>query len=114
MEPESVHLGSDVYRAIWHFRQIRTGNELFAEGMRMHHCVATYKPQCMSGDISIWSMTCEFPRGSMHKGVTMEVTKEGRIVQCRGFANRLPQGNEVATVKRWAQDHGLTWASLER
>ena len=106
--------GNDEYRAIWRIRQIKTGNELFAEGARMHHCVASYKPQCMSGDISIWSMTCEFPRGSMHKGVTMEITKEGRIVQCRGFANRLPQGNEVATVKRWAQDHGLTWAALER
>ncbi|HLH88605.1 MAG TPA: PcfJ domain-containing protein [Xanthobacteraceae bacterium] len=105
--------GSRDKRAIWRIRQIRTGKELFAEGMRMHHCVAGYKPQCMSGDISIWSMTCEFPIGRMHKGVTMEVTREGRIVQCRGFANRLPQANEVATVKRWAGDHGMTWASLE-
>src|SRR5262249_3858988 len=30
-------------RAIWHFKQIKTGNDLFKEGQRMHHCVVTYK-----------------------------------------------------------------------
>jgi len=44
----------------------------------------------------------------------MEVTQDGRIVQCRGFANRLPYPNEVTTVKRWAGEHGLTWAARER
>jgi len=106
--------GGDDKRAIWRIRQIKTGNELFAEGVRMRHCVVSYKPQCMSGDISIWSMTCEFPIGNVNKGVTMEVTKDGRIVQCRGFANRLPYANEVMTAKRWAREHALTWASLER
>ena len=37
-------------RAIWRFRQIKTGNELFREGQRMHHCVATYKSALRSGD----------------------------------------------------------------
>jgi hypothetical protein len=46
--------------------------------------------------------------------VTLEVTKDGRIVQCRGFANRLPHGNEVTMAKRWANEHDLTWAALER
>jgi PcfJ-like protein len=101
-------------RAIWRIRQIKTGNELFGEGVRMRHCVVSYKPKCMSGDISIWSMTCEFPIGNVNKGVTMEVTKDGHIVQCRGFANRLPYANEVVTAKRWAREHALTWASLER
>ena len=80
----------------------------------MHHCVAGYKLACMQGYISIWSLTSEFPIGHVNRGVTMEVTKDGRIVQCRGFANRLPYANEVAMAKRWAREHGLTWASLER
>ncbi len=106
--------GKDHHRAIWRFRQIKTGNELFREGERMHHCVASYKFACMQGHISIWSLASEYPIGRHNRGVTMEVTKDGRIVQCRGFANRLPHGNEVTMAKRWADEHGLTWASLER
>ena len=95
-------------------RQIKTGNELFREGQRMHHCVASYKSACIEGLISIWSLSCEFPIGHVNKGVTLEVTRDGGIVQCRGFANRLPHANEVTMVKRWADRCGLTWRALER
>ena len=106
--------GDEPRRAIWRFRQIRTGNDLFREGQRMHHCVATYKHRCISADISIWSLTCEFPIGKLHRGVTLELHNNGEIVQCRGFANRLPYANEVSVVKRWAREYGLTWCAMER
>jgi PcfJ-like protein len=106
--------GKDHHQAIWRFRQIKTGNELFREGERMHHCVAGYKFACMQGYVSIWSLTSEFPIGRVNRGVTIEVTKGGHIVQCRGFANRLPYANEVTMAKRWAAENNLTWASLER
>ena len=73
-----------------------------------------YKYLCQRGDVSIWSLTCEYPIGHINRGVTMELRKDGAIVQCRGFANRLPYANEVTMVKRWANQHGLTWQSLER
>ena len=115
MQPDIAYeAGSDARKAIWRFRQIRTGNELFREGQRMHHCVAGYKFACLRGDTSIWSLTSEFPIGRVNKGVTIEVRKNGAIVQCRGFANRLPYGNEVTMVKRWASEHGLTWHAIER
>ena len=107
-------IGKDDKYAIWRFRQIKTGGELYREGHRMHHCVATYTSACMRGDISIWSLTSEFPIGRINRGVTMEVTKDGRIVQCRGFGNRLPYGNEVIMVKRWAGERGLRWVAPER
>ena len=106
--------GGENKKAVWRFRQIKTGNELFREGERMHHCVATYKFACVQGLVSIWSLTSEFPAGHINRGVTMEVTRDGRIVQCRGFANRLPYGNEATMAKRWARDTNLTWASPER
>jgi hypothetical protein len=68
----------------------------------------------MQGHISIWSLASEYPIGRHNRGVTLEVTKDGRIVQCRGFANRLPHGNEVTMAKRWANEHDVTWAALER
>jgi hypothetical protein len=106
--------GSERRKALWRFRQIKTGNELFREGQRMHHCVAGYKHLCMNGDVSIWSLTCEFPPGHVNRGVTIEVRNDGAIVQCRGFANRLPYANEVMAVKRWAERFGLRWQALER
>jgi hypothetical protein len=78
----------------------------------MHHCVASYKPLCMTGAVSIWSLACEFPLGKINRGVTLEVRKDGAIVQCRGFANRRPYGNEAAMVKRWALDYGMTWQAV--
>ena len=99
--------------AIWRFRQIKTGNDLFHEGQRQHHCVASYKQRCMSGDVSIWSLACEYPLGHLNKGLTIELRKSGVIMQCRGFANRLPHANELIMVKRWAREHGLSWMGLD-
>lgn len=109
-----LEAGSEDRRAIWRLRQIKTGNGLFKEGERMHHCVASYKQGCMSADISIWSLTCEYPIGKLNLGVTIELRNDGAIVQCRGFANRLPYANEMMVVKRWAAEYGLTWKAIER
>jgi hypothetical protein len=106
--------GSDCERAIWRFRQIKTGDDLCREGQRMHHCVATYKDLCVTGALSIWSLTCECPIGTIRTGATIELDREGAIVQCRGFGNRLPTAEEAAVVKRWAEESGLTWASVEQ
>jgi hypothetical protein len=106
--------GGEENRALWRFKQIKTGHDLFREGERMHHCVVTYKSFCMRGDISIWSLTCEYPLGNINRGVTLEVRNDGTIVQCRGFGNRLPYPNELSVVKRWANDHGLEWRAIER
>ena len=108
--PPEYRAGRGDKAAIWRFRQIKTGNDLFAEGQRQHHCVASYKQRCMSGDVSIWSLTCEYPLGHLNKGVTIELRRSGVIMQCRGFANRLPYTNELAMLKRWALEHGLSWA----
>jgi hypothetical protein len=105
--------GGEHRRAIWRFKQIKTGNDLFKEGQRMHHCVVTYKARCMNGHTSIWSLNCEFPIGNINRGVTIEV-QDNAIVQCRGFANRLPYANEVSMVKLWAAGNGLTWRAIER
>jgi len=102
--------GSEKDKAIWRFRQIRTGNALFQEGHRMHHCVASYKSLCMDGMVSVWSLTSEYPLGRVNRGVTIELRSDGTIAQVRGFANRVPHDNETEMVRRWAQEHGLRWS----
>ena len=106
--------GSEDRKAIWRFKQIKTGNDLYREGQRMRHCVGSYKTWCERGEVSIWSLTCEFPFGNIARCVTIEVRKDGDIVQCRGYANRLPYANEVSMVKRWAREFGLTWRAITR
>ena len=93
--------------AVWRFHQIKTDAELFRERERMHHCVVSYHRQCTRGDTSIWSLTCECPPGNHNRGLTIEVTSDGLIVQCRGFANREPYANEMEIVQLWAREHGL-------
>jgi PcfJ-like protein len=95
---------------IWHFRQIKTDDALFREGERMHHCVVSYHRNCMNGDASIWSLACECPPGNHNRGLTIEVARDGDIVQMRGFANRAPYANEVEIVARWAREHDLRLA----
>jgi hypothetical protein len=51
--PPEYRAGRGDKAAIWRFRQIKTGNDLFREGQRMHHCVAGYKRLSMSADVSI-------------------------------------------------------------
>ena len=104
-----VRSGQRTERAIWRFRQLKTGSDLFREGQRMRHCVVTYKHSCVEGRLSIWLLSCEFPLGVENKAVTLEVRADGTIAQCRGFANRLPHANEVAIVRQWADDYDLTW-----
>jgi hypothetical protein len=106
--------GSGCERAIWRFRQIKTARDLALEGERMRHCVATYQDRCIAGEASIWSLTCEFPDGSRpdtsrHNGATIELYRDGRIMQCRGFANRCLNAAEVEMVRRWATAFGLRW-----
>jgi hypothetical protein len=47
------------------------------------------------------------PPGNHNRGLTIEVTSGGLIVQCRGFANREPYPNEMEIVQLWAREHGL-------
>ncbi len=51
-------------RTVWRFRQIKTGEQLFEEGERMHHCVVAYQNACAAGASSIWSLSRK--RGAKH------------------------------------------------
>jgi hypothetical protein len=62
--------------------------------------------------VSIWSLTREFADGRSEAGVTIELRRDRAIIQCRGFANRPPNAEEIEVVKRWARQFGLRWPDL--
>ena len=75
----------------------------------MSHCVAAYQNCCIAGQASIWSLTRECPDGGRRNVATIELRRDGTIVQCRGFANRSLSVEEADMVRRWAEASGLRW-----
>lgn len=92
---------------VWKIRELLSGADLTAEGREMKHCVASYARSCASGRCSIWAM--EFHSGlGTEKRQTIELSRGGVIVQCRGKQNRLPTAAEFDVLKAWARFAGLT------
>lgn len=91
---------------VWRIRQLTTGAELLTEGRVMHHCVASYANSCASGACSIWTMELHHP-DRVEKRQTIEVSRLGQIVQCRGKHNRLPTRAEFDILQEWARAAGL-------
>jgi len=92
----------------WVIYEIRTGNELAREGNRMRHCVAGYKPRCMSGQCAIFTMRSNTMVRENRRHLTIEVDPVGKaVVQARGLANRLPKPQEKAILNKWATASGL-------
>jgi PcfJ-like protein len=88
---------------IWHIRELASAVELREEGRLLKHCVLSYAASCAAGNNSIWTMEVEMPGGTIEKRQTIQVTKAGHIVQCRGKLNRLPNAREINILQRWAQ-----------
>jgi hypothetical protein len=98
---------------VWRIRELLSGAELIAEGRVMKHCVASYAHSCAQGMASIWAMELDTQAGT-EKRQTIEVTRAGVIVQCRGKQNRLPTQPELDIVREWARLAGLTLSPYVR
>jgi hypothetical protein len=88
--------------------ELRSAKELFEEGQRMHHCVATYTASAGSGTVSIWSLRLKREQREIGR-VTIRVAVASReIVEARRFANQKIQPHEQRVLQRWAAKSGLT------
>jgi hypothetical protein len=87
--------------------QLRTAADLVAETRAMHHCVASYAAKCIAGAASIWSLRRR-EGGNTQRLLTIEVDRQSRAVQVRGFANRAPHAEERKVLDRWAKARGIT------
>ena len=86
--------------------QLRTAADLVAETRAMHHCVASYAAKCIAGNASIWSLRRR-AGGSTERLLTIEVDRQGRAVQVRGFGNRTARSDERTLLERWAKARGI-------
>lgn len=104
--------GGDGKASDWTFTQVASSKELAEEGNEMHHCVYTYQAQCISGRTSIWSLRWRHTGAgaSYKRRITFEIDNDARrIVQVRGYANRLADGDEAAIIGRWAAENGVSY-----
>ncbi|MEM7315449.1 MAG: PcfJ domain-containing protein, partial [Planctomycetota bacterium] len=93
---------------LWTIRELLSREALIIEGRKMNHCVASYSQRCQSSGCSIWTMEVE-TIGGRKKMLTIEVqNSSGRIVQARGKANRRAKPQELAILRRWTAETGLT------
>ncbi|MGE0279530.1 MAG: PcfJ domain-containing protein [Rhizobiaceae bacterium] len=86
--------------------QLSTAAELVAESSAMRHCVSSYAAKCIAGHASIWSMRRRVP-GKVDRLLTIELDRQHRAVQVRGFANRLASADEKQVLGRWAKARGI-------
>ena len=80
-------------------QQVKDAHELFVEGKQMHHCVASYVEDCISGKAAIFSLRrCEAPCDV--RLVTIQVSGRA-VVQAKGPCNREPNEIETMIIKDW-------------
>lgn len=97
---------------IWQMVELTTAAQLRAEGVALHHCVASYAYRCFVGDCRIWSLRVW--RGDRVRHLlTVEIKPTlRRIVQARGYANSLARGKPLDILRRWASRENL-WLGIQ-
>ena len=86
--------------------QLNSAAHLVAESRAMRHCVWTYAAKCISGNASIWALRRRTP-GNVDRLLTIELDRQNRAVQVRGFGNRLASTDEERVLARWAKAKGV-------
>jgi hypothetical protein len=96
-------------KIMWTMHQIKTAKELAREGTQMHHCVYSYRDGCVSGRLSIWSLSRCDANGLSKPKITVELRNNGWIAQARGFGNRAMKPDERYILNLWVKRNNLSW-----
>jgi PcfJ-like protein len=86
--------------------QLVTAEALVIESRVMRHCVLAYARKCVCGMASIWSLR-RVVKGDTDRLLTIELDRQHRAVQVRGFANRVATGEELQLLARWSKARGI-------
>jgi hypothetical protein len=90
----------------WSIIELLNTGALQAEGRALRHCVAIYDYDCEAGESSIWSLRLRI--GAKEKRMaTIEVLRDGRIVQVKAKLNARPNPCAVKVIRHWAKRERL-------
>lgn len=90
--------------------QLNSVKALREEGQRMRHCVGNYPQRCQLHGTSIWSLRRIDEEGTKSL-VTIEVSKDDRIVQAKRKHNATPSAFEWNLIQEWANQEELVCAA---
>lgn len=104
--------GSDPENYVeWRMVELCSHAELISEGRIMHHCVADYSKQCLSGYYAIFSLRRREVTGSItqeDRHVTILVSRCRRdIAQMRGPGNRRVTLSERTLIWHWSRANNV-------
>jgi hypothetical protein len=88
--------------------QLKNSIELAMEGRMLHHCVSTYKDDCIKGLSYIFSFGKLVNQNEKKSMITIEVQGNG-IMQVAGSYNRCPTDKEKEIIRIWANESGLNY-----
>ncbi len=89
----------------YQLKQIKKMDELQEEGKKMSHCVGSYGSRCAKGSCAIWSLREQTPEG-IQRLLTIEM-REGKLVQIRGYRNRVATTEEKEILTLWSNKMNL-------
>lgn len=100
------------YSTSYKIVQLVTTEALQAESEQMSHCVWTYSSRCILGWCSIWSLR-EDNNDEWIPRVTIQVDRNGCIVQMKSRFNENPRSLYVDMIEIWADREELTFSNSE-
>ncbi len=95
-------------KIVWSVNQLLSSKELWSEGRRMRHCVASYGHRCVGGASAIFTMVSDDGINADEKHLTIEININKQLVQVRGRMNKPPSGMAHLMLKKWMNVHGIT------
>lgn len=96
----------------WTVTQLLTSKELFNDGKRMRHCVASYGQRCMQGQSAIFSLMEDDGMNMPEKHITIELSSNKQLVQANARMNRQPKGMAKLILNKWLSHNGIDRLNL--
>lgn len=93
----------EVDNDLWSFEQVNNSLALYKEGNAMKHCVSSYSRRCIDGECFIFSLSSIVNS----RVATIEIRKDGTIVQARGKCNQVPSLKVISLIKKWAYENKI-------
>jgi len=108
---ENVELPTCPITGTEDIRQIRSSQQLIAEGRDMRHCVGGYVSACLKGVSYIFSVAPRKTRVVQERATLELVHRDGQytITQVYGYTDRAAPADCSAVVEAWAKERGLVW-----
>lgn len=94
-------------KSVWTVKQLLTSKELYNDGKRMRHCVASYGHRCLQGNSAIFSVMEDDGVNQPQKFITVEINSGRELIHASARMNRLPTGRSKLVMNKWLTHNNI-------